>query len=81
MSDELRQIIPMPPQAADERFAVYQATNQFYREVTYRQEFERYCQWYYTTAERHRQELQKMQSDINIFGWFRRNRPGLKDEV
>ena len=79
MSDELRQIIPMPPEAADETFAVYQATNQFYREVTYRQEFERYCQWYYTTAERHRQELKKMRNDINILGWFRGNRPGSKD--
>ncbi|HEY9852232.1 MAG TPA: hypothetical protein V6D28_22350 [Leptolyngbyaceae cyanobacterium] len=73
MSEELRQIIPMPPQAADEMFAAYQATNQFYREITYRQEFERYCQWYYTTAEHHRQELKKMQSDINILGCFRRH--------
>lgn len=70
MSDELRQIIPLPP-AADETFAAYQATSEFYQEITYRQEFERYCQWYYTTAERHRQELKKMKSEANIFGWFR----------
>jgi len=71
MSDELRQIIPQPPAAADETFAAYQETSEFYREISYRQEFERYCQWYYMTAERHRQDLKKMKREVNIFSWFR----------
>ncbi|MBD2183466.1 hypothetical protein [Aerosakkonema funiforme] len=71
MSEELRRIIPLPPVAGDEIFAAYQATSEFYQEVRYREEFERYCQWYYTTAQRHRQELQKMKREVNILGWFR----------
>ncbi|MFB2968230.1 hypothetical protein ACE1CD_04605 [Aerosakkonema sp. BLCC-F183] len=71
MSEELRRIIPLSPVAGDEIFAAYQATSEFYQEVRYREEFERYCQWYYTTAQRHRQELQKMKSEVNILGWFR----------
>lgn len=50
----------------------YQVSREFYQEVQYRQEFDRYCQWYHQTAERHRQELQKMRRDLNILSWFRR---------
>lgn len=74
MPEEFRQIIPTPPPPAEEIFAVYQATCEFYREVQYREEFERYCQWYKQTAELYRQDQQKMQRDINIFGWFNRGR-------
>lgn len=49
-------------------------TRQFYQEVSDRQEFERYCQWYYETAERHQKELEKMRGDINFFAWFGRDR-------
>mgnify|MGYP006272343649 CR=1 FL=1 len=71
MSEELRRIIPVPPQVADQTFANYQTTSEFYREVSYRQDFERYCQWYYMTAERHRQELKKMRKETNFLSWFR----------
>ena len=74
MSEELRRIIPTPPPAADEVFGVHQVSGEFYREVQYRQEFERYCQWYYEIAEHHRQELQKMRSELSILGWFLRGR-------
>jgi hypothetical protein len=70
MSDEFRQIIPTPPLVADEVFATHQVSQEFYREVEYRQELERYCQWYYSTAALHRQDLQKMRREMNIFGWF-----------
>ena len=71
MPDELRQIIQIPPSEIEETFAIYQATSQFYREVQSREDLERYCEWYYTTSERHRQELQQMRGDVNILGWFR----------
>src|SRR3712207_7276617 len=45
------------------------------QELQYRQEHERYCEWYRLTAEQHRHHLQKMRGDINLFGWFcRRDR-------
>lgn len=74
MREELRQILPTPPPAA-EIFATHQMASEFRREAEYRQELERYCKWYQMTAERHQQELQKMQGDINVFGWLCRRRP------
>ena len=73
MTNEFQQIVPAPPPAAD-IFATYQLANEFYREAQYRQEYQRYCEWYQLTAEYHRQELQKMRGDLNIFGWFCRRR-------
>lgn len=61
----------MPPQVAEETFATFQTTSEFYREVSYRQEFERYCQWYYMKAEHHRQDLKKMRKETNFLSWFR----------
>lgn len=49
-----------------------QLTYDFYQEVRDRQDFEAYCQWYYDVADRHRRELDSMQGDINILGWFYR---------
>ncbi len=46
------------------------ATVQFYREVSDRQAFEAYCQWYYDLAERNRQDLEQMAGEVNIWGWF-----------
>ncbi len=69
MLEEFRQIIPMPPKAAD-IFATYQLAHEFHREAEHRQELERHTEWYRLTAERHRQELEKMQGDINVLGWF-----------
>ncbi|MBK4730825.1 hypothetical protein JJD41_13275 [Oxynema sp. CENA135] len=62
------------PTVAGESLEAAQITRDFYREVQYRQEFDRHCQWYYETAERHRQELEKMRGDLNLFGWFLRGR-------
>jgi hypothetical protein len=72
MSRNLPHIIPSPQPQAEETFAVYQTTHQFYQEVQARSEFKEYCEWYYMTAENHRQELEKMRGELNIFRWFRR---------
>lgn len=73
MPEPFPQIVPAPPQAADV-FATHQLAYEFRQEVQYRQEYDRYCEWYRLTAEHNRQELQKMQSDINLFGWFCRRK-------
>ncbi len=70
---ELRHIIPAPPPAA-EIFATYQLAYEFRREAEHREALQQYSDWYYITAQRHRQELEKMRGDINIFGWFNRHR-------
>lgn len=74
MPNESRHIIPTPQPEIEETFAAYQATSQFYREVQSRKDLQRYCEWYYTTAERHRQELQQMRGELNIMGWFRQRK-------
>ncbi|MCU0517411.1 MAG: hypothetical protein MUC60_11230 [Oscillatoria sp. Prado101] len=71
--NDLRWLAPAP-QPEIEILEAHQTAREFYREVQHRQDFDSYCQWYYSTAERHRQELQKMRGDINIFGWFLRGR-------
>jgi len=73
MPDEFQRIVPAPPPAVD-IFATYQLASEFHREIQYRQEYQRYCEWYQLTAERHRQELQKMRGELNLFGWFCRHR-------
>ncbi len=72
MSKNLPYIIPSPQPQIEEGFAAYQTTHQFYHEVQTRAEFRRHCEWYYSTAERNRQDLQKMRGELNIFQWFRR---------
>jgi hypothetical protein len=52
----------------------HQLTYEFRAEVQYRDEFQRYCQWYYQTAAQHRQELEQMRGDINLLGLFCRRR-------
>ena len=71
MPEKLPHIIPAPQPEISEAFAAYKATSQFYQEVQSRAAMSRYCDWYYTTAERHRQELQQIRSEINILSWFR----------
>jgi hypothetical protein len=66
---DLQWIIPAPPPDI-EILEAHQLGHEFRQEVQYRQNFDEYCQWYYETAQRHQQELQKMRRDINIFGWF-----------
>ena len=72
MSKNLPYIMPSPQPQVEEAFAAYQTTHQFYHEVRSRSEFQRYCEWYYTTAEQNRQELKRMRGELNIFQWFRR---------
>jgi len=69
--DKLRHIIPAPqPKSSNLCCVPYNAP--VYQEVQSREAIKLYCDWYYTTAERHRQELQQMRSELNILGWFRR---------
>lgn len=72
MSKNLPHIIPSPQPEVEDTFAVYHTSSQFYQEVQARSELKRYCEWYYTTAECHRQELEKMRGELNIMRWFRR---------
>ena len=60
-------------QSPGEVLELQQIAQDFHREVHYRQAFEQYCQWYYQTAERHRQELDAMRRDINLLSWFGRH--------
>ncbi len=73
MPEQFRFILPTPPPPAD-IFATYQIAHEFYREAQTRQERKSYCQWYHQTAQSNRQELIKMQGDINLLGWFCRRR-------
>ncbi len=70
MSHDLRWIAPTPPEPDFVVLEVHQLTHEFHEEVQHRQEFDRYCQWYYATARKHRREVQNMQNDLNLLGWF-----------
>jgi hypothetical protein len=71
MQPDFSDLIPVPPQALiDEIVQTHQVSQEFYREVQYRQEFEQYCQWYYEAAAAHRRELEQMKGDLNILKWF-----------
>jgi hypothetical protein len=70
---ELQNVVPESTPAA-EICQQNQIVREFYGEIKYREELELHCQWYYATAKQHQQELQKMQGDLNIFGWFNRAR-------
>ncbi|MBW4624209.1 MAG: hypothetical protein KME49_01510 [Brasilonema octagenarum HA4186-MV1] len=74
MSQELSQIIPSPQSEVEDTFSAYQTTHQFYTEVQTRSEFKQYCERYYITAERNRQDLEKMRGELNIMRWFRKTR-------
>ncbi len=63
---------PAPPEA--EIFGVYESTHRFYQEAHYREDCDRASEWYHTIASQNRRELEKMRGDINIFGWFCRQR-------
>ncbi|PZV15447.1 MAG: hypothetical protein DCF22_07185 [Leptolyngbya sp.] len=70
MSHDLRWIAPIPPKPDFAVLQEHQLTREFHEEVQHRYEFDRYCQWYYATARKHRREAQKMQNDLNLLGWF-----------
>lgn len=73
MPENLPYILPSLQPQVENTFAVYQTTHQFYFEVQKRSEFQRHCEWYYVTAEQHRQELKRMRCEVNILAWFRRS--------
>jgi hypothetical protein len=72
MNKNLPYILRLPQPEIEETFAAHQTTHQFYHEVRARSEFKRHCEWYYITAERNRQDLEKMRGELNIFRLFRR---------
>lgn len=57
-------------QDAVEVFELHQMAYDFHQEVDARAEFEAYCEWYAQTAACHRQELDAMSHDIDLFGIF-----------
>ncbi|MGV0028719.1 hypothetical protein [Phormidesmis priestleyi] len=57
-------------QSEAEILEVYRTTHQFYQEAHYREEHDRYCEWYQAIALQNQQELAKMRGDVNLFGWF-----------
>ena len=70
MTKEFQRIVPAPQPEMMEILEACHVTREFYQELQYREEFERYCDWYYLTAKQHQQELEEMREDLNIFGWF-----------
>ena len=66
-----RQVVPFRAEA-EEVFATYEITYEFYCESEYRAELAAYCEWYNRVAEQHRQELAAMQREANILGLFLR---------
>lgn len=73
MYKNLPYIIPATQPEVEESFASHQTTHQFYQEVRTRLEFKQHCEWYRTTAENNRRELEKMRGELNILQWFRRS--------
>lgn len=65
-----QQIIPLPQPQAEEILLAHQASFDFFEEVRFRAAFAEYCEHYQQLAAQHRQELEAMQDDINLFGWF-----------
>lgn len=72
MTQDLRWIAPIPPEPDHGVLEAQVLTREFYQELEHRHAFEEHCQWYYATAEKHRQELHHMQRDFNLLGWFYR---------
>lgn len=66
-------ITPLSPAEA-EILEIYRDTYKFYREVERRQALDEYCQWYYATADQHRQDLITMRQEVNLMGWFCRRK-------
>jgi hypothetical protein len=64
----------LPQAALPDTVIAFEMTRNFYREVEDRQEHAEYCRWYRQVAQQHQQEFAKMQNDVNLMGWFRRDR-------
>lgn len=74
---EFTQIVPILTHRYS-YFATYRIAHEFRREVESRQALTEYCQWYRQTAEAHQQELTKLKQDINLMGWFNRQKSNPK---
>ncbi|MDF5730948.1 MAG: hypothetical protein PUP92_23805 [Rhizonema sp. PD38] len=72
MSRNLPHIMPSPQPEVEEIFVAHQTTHQFYHEVQTRSEFKQHCEWYHSTAQRNRQDMERMRGEINFFQFFRR---------
>ncbi|NJN59513.1 MAG: hypothetical protein HC879_19480 [Leptolyngbyaceae cyanobacterium SL_5_9] len=72
MPDQYSLLIPQASQPEIEILASYRVAYAFYEEVRLREALEEYSEQYQQLAEQHRQELAKMQSDLNLLGWFYR---------
>jgi hypothetical protein len=72
MSNYLTWFSPKPASNSDmaEVFDVIHLTLAFHEEVRHREAHETYCRWYYAVAVANQQEMQRMQRDINLLGWF-----------
>ncbi len=66
-------LIPRLPTVAD-IFETYQITYEFYQEVHDREEHDCYCQWYQQVAQENQAELTRLRRDINLLGFFYRQR-------
>ena len=72
MSEELQQIVSTSPSPnVQSTFAAIASTSEFYQEVKSRKAMKVYGDWYRTTAQKHRQELEQMRGELNILSWFR----------
>ncbi len=69
----IRQFLPRQEPLPD-FIVTFEMTRNFYREVDSREEHAAYCAWYREVAQTHQRELAKMQGDINVMGWFCRDR-------
>jgi hypothetical protein len=58
------------PQDITEILEVHQLAHEFHGEMRDRDRFEAYCAWYYATAQKHQQEMAKLQTELQILPWF-----------
>jgi hypothetical protein len=72
MSKDFPYIIPSAPAEVEEVFGAAEVTREYYDEIKVRSTHKQHCEWYRATAARHRDELEKMRGELNIFAWFRR---------
>lgn len=56
---------------ADTFWEPYRLTRAFYAEVSDRDSFKSYCQWYAQTAAQNRADLETMRRETNWLAWFR----------
>ena len=68
---EFQEPTKIPSHGMEEVFETYELTREFSQEVRYRDGFDRYCQWYYAVARRHRKELQQIRTEPNFLRWLR----------